>query len=92
MSETPEEDGMLSIISRKANLIDITVPGEAKSNFHLVPIESVPGNAGAIFNQYGRSVMNTDEMKVHYSRKENVITVIAGIKNEGYIGENYIVQ
>lgn len=47
---------MLAIVTRKANLIDITVPGEIQSNFHLIPLTEVRGNEGVAFEQYGTTI------------------------------------
>lgn len=73
---------MLSIISRKANLVDITVPGEVQSNFQLVPLESIQGNAGVSFEQYGKLVAGNDKIKMLYNKSDGVVNAMAGLRNE----------
>lgn len=46
----------MTIVTRKANLIDITVPGQVTSNFYLVPLLSIPGNETTVFSTYGKEV------------------------------------
>lgn len=49
-------DAPMAIVTRKANLIDILVPGEVKSNFYFIPLISVPGNETKLFDAYGKEV------------------------------------
>lgn len=83
---------MFSIISRKANLVDITVPGEVQSNFYLVPIQSIPGNQGIFFEQYGKQKAGDDNVKLLYQRTSHIITSLVGLKNDGYADEEYTVS
>lgn len=82
-------NGPMSVLTRKANLIDITVPGKVTSNFYVIPLTWVAGDATKIYTSYGRQLAGDDKIKLFYQRRPGVLSTFMGIENGWFTDENY---
>lgn len=72
----------MAIITRKANLIDIVVPGEVQSNFHLIPVLPLVGNDESSLAIYGKYVAGEENIKNFYDKKSKILKTLIGVKND----------
>ncbi len=79
----------MAIVTHKANLVDIIVPGEVISDFSFTPLYSLPGNESKMFEAYGKLIVNDEKAKIFYSRESHLFRAFVGIKNDGFSPEEY---
>ncbi len=66
----------MAIVTRKANLIDIVVPGEVQSNFFLVPLSELGAKDVTAFALYGKEVGGDDKVKIFYNKPTRILKTL----------------
>lgn len=84
-------EGTISIIDRKANLVDFIIPGILENRFGLISIFSVTDGNTQI-DAYGEKTAGNDMIQVRKKYDENRMNVIMGLENSWYVDTEYTVQ